>query len=164
VPDQLVVALTLVVMFAGLIGVVVPFIPGVVVVGTAAIVSTFVLGITPAGWLMVATIGLLTLGGAGASMILPARRGLRGGAARSSLALAAAVGMVGFFAIPIVGLPLGALGGLYLGELNRHGDRTVAWAHTLDVLKAYGVGVLVEFGAAVVIVAIWLPGTLLRLL
>jgi uncharacterized protein len=164
VPEGLIVALTLVVMFAGLIGVVLPFIPGVVVVGTAAIVSTFVLGITPAGWLMVATIGLITLGGAGASLILPARRGLKGGAARSSLALGAAIGLVGFFAIPVVGMPLGALGGLYLGELNRHGDRTQAWASTLDVLKAYGIGVLVEFAAAIAIVAIWLPGTLLRLL
>jgi uncharacterized protein len=164
VADQLVIALTLVVMFVGLAGVVIPFVPGVVIVGAAAIVSTFVLGITPAGWLMVGTIGLITLAGAGASLMLPARRGLRGGAARSSLGLAAALGLVGFFAIPVIGMPLGALGGLYLGELNRHGDRTAAWGYTLDVLKAYGLGVLVEFGAAILIVAIWLPGTLLRLL
>lgn len=163
-PDLLVVVLTMVVMFAGLVGVAIPVIPGVVVVGAAAIVSTFVLGITASGWLMVGTIALITLGGAGASMILPARRGLRGGAERASLGLAFALGLVGFFVVPVIGMPLGALGGLYLGELNRHGDRTAAWAYTLDVLKAYGVGVLVEFGAAILIIAIWLPGTLLRLL
>jgi uncharacterized protein len=161
--DQIVVALTLVVMFVGLAGVVIPFVPGVIVVGAAAIVSTFVLGISAGGWLLVITVGLIALGGAGASMALPARRGLRGDAARSSIGLAAVAGLVGFFAIPIVGMPLGALGGLYLGELQRHGDRTRAWASTLDVLKAYGLGVLVEFGAALLIIAIWLPGTLLRL-
>lgn len=161
--DQIVVALTVLVMLVGIAGVVVPFLPGVFVVGAAAIVSTFVLGVDASGWLLVITIGLLTLGGAGASMALPARRGLRGDAARSSLALAAALGIVGFFVLPIVGMPAGALGGLYVGELQRHGDRARAWASTRDVLRAYGLGVLVEFGAALLIVAIWLPGTLLRL-
>lgn len=161
--DQIVVVLTLVVMLVGLAGVVIPFIPGVIVVGAAAIVSTFVFGITASGWLLVGTVALIALGGAGASMALPARRGLRGDAARSSLALAAALGLVGFFAIPIVGLPLGALGGLFIGELNRHGDRSRAWASTLDVTKAYGLGVLVELGAALLIIAIWLPGAVLRL-
>lgn len=161
--DQIVVALTVLVMLVGLAGVVVPFVPGVLLVGAAAIVSTFVLGISPGGWLMVATVGLIAVGGAGASLALPARRGLRGDAARSSLGLAAALGIVGFFVVPIVGLPLGALGGLYLGELQRHGDRGRAWASTRDVLRAYGVGVLVEFGAALLVIAIWLPGTLLRL-
>lgn len=162
-PDQLVVVLTLVVMFVGLVGVVVPFVPGVIVVGAAAIVSTFVFGVTPAGWLFVATVALIALGGAGASLALPARRGLRGDAARSSLGLAATLGIVGFFVVPVVGLPLGAVVGLYLGEHQRHGDRQRAWASTLEVVKAYGLGVLVEFGAALLIIVLWLPGALSRL-
>jgi uncharacterized protein YqgC (DUF456 family) len=163
VGDQIVVALTLLVMIVGLAGVVVPLVPGILVVGLAAVVSTFALGIDASGWLLVATVTLITLGGAGASMALPARRGLRGDAARSSLALAAALGLVGFFVIPVVGMPVGALGGLYLGEINRHGDRARAWVSTRDVLRAYGLGVLVEFGAALLVIAVWLPGTLLRL-
>jgi uncharacterized protein len=163
VSDQIVVAITLLVMFTGLVGVVVPFIPGVLVVGAAAIVSTAILGMSASAWLMVVTVALIALGGAGASLALPARRGLRGGAARSSMTLAGALGLIGFFVIPVVGMPLGALGGLYLGEHGRHGDHRRAWASTLDVLKAYGLGVLVEFGAAILIIAIWLPGTLLRL-
>jgi uncharacterized protein len=163
VPDQLVFALTLVVMLIGLVGVVVPFVPGVIIVGAAAIVSTFVFGITASGWLFVATVALITLGGAGASLALPARRGLRGDAARSSLGLAATLAVVGFFVIPVVGLPVGALVGLYLGEHQRHGDRQRAWASTREVLKAYGLGVLVEFGAALLVIVLWLPGALSRL-
>lgn len=161
--DQIVVMLTLLVMIVGLAGVVVPLVPGILLVGLAAVVSTFALGIDASGWLMVGTITLIALGGAGASMALPARRGLRGDAARSSLALAAALGLIGFFVIPVVGMPVGALGGLYLGEINRHGDRARAWASTRNVLRAYGLGVLVEFGAALLVIAVWLPGTLLRL-
>lgn len=161
--EQIVVMLALLVMIVGLAGVVVPLVPGILLVGLAAVVSTFALGVDASGWLMVATITLITLGGAGASMALPARRGLRGDAARSSLALAAGLGLIGFFVIPVVGMPVGALGGLYLGEINRHGDRARAWASTRNVLRAYGLGVLVEFGAALLVIAVWLPGTLLRL-
>jgi uncharacterized protein YqgC (DUF456 family) len=163
VSEQIVVMLALLVMIVGLAGVVVPLVPGILLVGLAAVVSTFALGIDASGWLLVGTITLITLGGAGGSMALPARRGLRGDAARSSLALAAALGLIGFFVVPVVGMPVGALGGLYLGEINRHGDRARAWASTRDVLRAYGLGVLVEFGAALLVIAVWLPGTLLRL-
>jgi uncharacterized protein len=163
VSDAVVIGLTLAVMLVGLVGVVVPVLPGVVLVGAAGIVATFVLGIDAAGWVLVVVLAVVTLAGAGASYVLPTRKGLKSDVARSSLALAAALGIVGFFVIPVVGLVVGALGGLFLGELGRHGDRDRAWASTRGVLKAYGVGVLVELGAALLLVATWLVGTLARL-
>ncbi|MEX1163065.1 MAG: DUF456 family protein [Nitriliruptor sp.] len=161
--DAVIIGLTLGVMLVGLVGVVVPVLPGVVLVGLAGIVATFALGIDTVGWVLVVVLAVVTLAGAGASYALPAQRGLKGDAARSSLALAAVLGVVGFFVIPVVGLILGALLGLYLGEVGRHGDRTRAWASTRSVLKAYGVGVLVEMGAALLLIAIWLVTTLVRL-
>jgi uncharacterized protein len=163
VSDAVIIGLTLAVMIVGLVGVVLPVLPGVAIVGTAAIVSTFALGIDTAGWALVVVLGALTIAGAGASLALPARRGLKGDAARSSLALAAGFALVGFFVIPVVGLILGALLGLYLGELNRHGEADRAWISTKSVAKAYGVGVLVELATALLLIAIWLPATLLRL-
>lgn len=161
--ELVVVTVTLVVMLVGLVGVVVPVLPGVAVVGLAGIVATFVLGIDGVGWVLVAVLAVVTVVGASASIVLPTRRGLRGDAARSSLTLAATLALVGFFVIPVVGLPVGAVLGLYLGELGRHGDRDRAWTSTRGVLQAYGVGVLVELVAALLLVAIWLPTTLVRL-
>jgi uncharacterized protein len=163
VSDAVIIGLTLAAMFVGVIGVVVPILPGVAIVGIAGIVATFALGIDTAGWVLVIVLGLLTIAGAGASLALPARRGIKGDAARSSLTLAAVLAVVGFFVVPVVGLILGALLGLYLGELNRHNDRNRAWASTTSVAKAYGVGVLVELATALLLIAIWLPATLVRL-
>lgn len=161
--DGVVIALTLAVMLVGVVGVVVPVLPGVVVVGTAAIVATFVLGIDAAGWALVVAITALTLAGATASIVLPARRGRRGDAARSSLAIAAAGGLVGFFVVPVLGLPIGAVLGLFAAELRRTGDRDRAWNTTRSVVTAYGLGVLVELVVAIAIIATWLTATLLRL-
>jgi uncharacterized protein len=163
VSDAVIIGLALAAMFVGVIGVVVPILPGVAIVGIAGIVATFALGIDTAGWVLVIVLGLLTIAGAGASLALPARRGIKGDAARSSLTLAAVLAMVGFFVVPVVGLILGALLGLYLGELNQHNDRNRAWASTTSVAKAYGVGVLVELATALLLIAIWLPATLVRL-
>ncbi|MEX1177970.1 MAG: DUF456 domain-containing protein [Nitriliruptor sp.] len=161
--DVAIVVVTIVVMIVGLAGVVLPVLPGVALIGIAGIAATFALGIDAAGWALVVVLGVLTLAGAGASYALPTRRGLKGDAARSSLVLAAALGVVGFFLIPVVGLIVGALAGLFLGEIGRHGDRDRAWASTRSVLRAYGLGVLVEMGAALAIIAVWLVATLLRL-
>jgi uncharacterized protein len=163
VSDAVIIGLTLVVMLVGLVGVVMPVLPGVAIVGIAGIVATFALGIDTAGWVLVIVLGLLTIAGAGASIALPTRRGMKGDAARSSLALAAVLAVVGFFVVPVLGLILGALLGLYLGELNRHGDGERAWGSTRSVAKAYGIGVLVELATSLLLIAIWLPATLLRL-
>jgi uncharacterized protein len=163
VSDAVIIGLTLAVMFVGVVGVVLPVLPGVAIVGIAGIVATFALGIDAAGWVLVVVLGLLTVAGAGASLALPARRGLKGDAARSSLALAAVLALVGFFVVPVVGLILGGLLGLYLGELNQHGNGDRAWVSTKSVAKAYGVGVLVELATALLLIAIWLPATLVRL-
>ncbi len=162
--DLLIVAVTLAVMLVGLAGVVLPILPGVVVVGGAAIAGTFALGVdTAGGWTLVISIGVLTLIGAAASLVLPARRGLAGGAPRSSLGIAAAGAFVGFFVIPIVGLPVGAVIGLYAAEVNRTGDRTQAWSTTRSVITGYGIGVLVELVLSVLIVATWVTSAVVNL-
>jgi uncharacterized protein len=164
VTDLLIVAATLAVMLVGLAGVILPILPGVVVVGVAAIAGTFALGVdTAGGWTLVISIAVLTLIGEAASWVLPAHRGLAGGAPRSSLGIAAASGFVGFFVIPVVGLPVGAVIGLYAAEMNRTGDRRQAWTTTRSVITGYGIGVLVELVLSVLIVATWLTSAVVNL-
>jgi uncharacterized protein YqgC (DUF456 family) len=163
VSDGLIIVLTLLVMLVGLVGVVVPVVPGVVLIGLAGIASTFLLGVEGAGWALVVVLAFLTGAGAIASWVLPTRRGLKSDAARSSLVLALVGAVVGFFVIPVLGIVVGALLGLYLGEHQRTRDRQRAWATTVAVAKSYGVGVLVELAAGLALIAIWLTATLLRL-
>ncbi|MTV24011.1 DUF456 domain-containing protein [Nitriliruptoraceae bacterium ZYF776] len=163
VSDVALVVITLLVMLVGMVGVVVPVLPGLLIVWVAGAGTALLVGTDAAGWSLAGVLTLLFVVATAVSWWLPTRRGLRGDAARSSLLVAVAAGAVGFFVIPVVGLVLGALAGLYLAELRRHGDPPRAWAATRSVLVGYGWGVVVELGAGIVMVLTWLTWTVVRL-
>jgi uncharacterized protein YqgC (DUF456 family) len=73
--------------------------------------------------------------------------------------LAGAAGMVvGFFAIPVIGAPVGGVLGIYLAELARLRDGGRAWASTRVALVAIGIGMLIELTAGVLMIGVWLLG------
>ena len=78
----------------------------------------------------------------------------------STLALGGVLGVVGFFVIPVVGLLVGFVLGVYLAELNRVG-RTAAWPATVHALKAVGLSVLIELTATLLAAAVWVTGVVL---
>ena len=88
--------------------------------------------------------------------MLPARSATGAGAPRSTLLLAAAGAVVGFFVIPVVGIVVGGAGVVFLAELARLCSAGAAWQSTRAVLIGVGVGMLVELCAAASIFAVWL--------
>jgi len=85
------------------------------------------------------------------------------GAPRTTLLLGLVGAIAGFFLIPIVGLPIGALAGVWVGELRRLRDRRAASRSTWATAKAIGTGMLLELAAGLVAVAVWLAGALVLL-
>ena len=75
----------------------------------------------------------------------------------ATLVVGGALGIVGFFVIPVVGLPLGFVGGVYLAELNRTSHEE-AWPATVHALKAVGLGILIELVFSVVAAVVWVIG------
>jgi len=63
--------------------------------------------------------------------------------------------VVGFFVIPVVGLPIGGLAGLYLAELRRTSDTVIAWRTTRATLVAVGLASLVQFLVGVAMALVW---------
>lgn len=143
------------VMAVGVVGCVVPVLPGLLLIAGAALVwvlseqDTF-------SWVVFATM-LVVLGiGAVAKYVLPARNLAAAGAPRSTLVVGAVAAVVGFFVIPVVGLPVGGVAGVYVAELRRlRGDRPAAWRSTWVTIKAVGLGILIELMAALAAVAVW---------
>jgi uncharacterized protein YqgC (DUF456 family) len=90
-----------------------------------------------------------------AKYVLPSRTLRQAGAPASTLVLGAVGGIVGFFVIPVIGLLVGAVAGIYLGEARRLSDSRAAGRSTLATLKAIGIGLLIELLAGVLAVAIW---------
>lgn len=139
----------------GLVGVVVPVMPGLLVVwgGTA---GTLLLHRSDAvGWGVAAVLTVCFALGSVATIVLPARKGRQGGASATTFAFAALGAVAGFFLVPVIGFLLGAVVGLLVGERRRLGGWSEARTSTLRVLRAYGVGVVVELVLGVTMAVIW---------
>ena len=65
--------------------------------------------------------------------------------------------VVGFFVIPVVGLFVGFILGVYLAERRRVGAAG-AWPSTKEALRAVGVSILIELAAGVLATGVWLAG------
>ena len=143
------------VMAVGLIGTLLPFVPGLPLIWAAALGFGVSEGFETTGWTAMILITLLLAAGIAAKVVLPQRRASAAGAPRSTLMFAALTGVVGFFVIPVVGLPLGALLGVVVAEHRRTNDWSAAWRSTKQVVIGFGLGTLVEMGAGVAMIACW---------
>lgn len=146
----------------GLMGVIVPVMPGLLLVWLGTAGSLLLHRADVVGWALAALLTALFAVGSLATIVLPTRTGRRGGASLRSFVYAGAGGVIGFFVIPVVGLPVGALAGLMIGEKERLGEWAPARASTVRVLRAYGAGVLTELVIGLVMATIWLAAVLLR--
>jgi uncharacterized protein YqgC (DUF456 family) len=139
----------------GLAGVLVPVLPGTLLVAAAILLWAVERG--GAAWIvLVVALALLTTGSV-VKYLVPGRRLRRAGVPASTLLAGAAVGVVGFFVVPVVGLLLGFVLGIYLVELRRLGHAQ-AWPATVSALKAVGLGVAIELTFAVLAAATWAVG------
>jgi len=141
-------------MAVGLVGVVIPVIPGLLLVGVAGL-GWAILADGAGPWIVFGVMVAVLLVGTIAKYVLPSRTLRQAGAPASTLVLGAVGGVVGFFAIPVIGLLVGAVAGIYLGEARRLKDSKAAGRSTLSTVKAIGIGLLIELLAGVLAVAIW---------
>src|ERR1700712_698504 len=153
---EVVVALAIAV---GVVGVVVPVLPGSLLVLVAILVWAVHLGGGTAWAVFAVAAAVIALGSIG-KYAVPGRRLKEVGVPGSTLVLGGVLGVVGFFVIPVVGLPVGFVLGVYLAELNRVG-RAAAWPATKHALKAVGLSMLIELTASLLAAAVWVTGVVL---
>ena len=138
----------------GLVGVLVPVLPGSLLVLAAIAVWAFSEGSTVA-WVVlgvaVTAIGLSQV----VKYILPTRRLREAGIPSSSLIVGGVLGIVGFFVIPVVGLFLGFPLGVYAAERERLGRHALAWASTRRAMAAVGLSIVIELAGALVAAGAW---------
>ena len=102
----------------GVVGVIVPLLPGSLLVLGAILVWAWDIG-SPTGWTVLAVATLVIALGSVVKYVVPGRRLKDNGIPNSTLFLGGALGVVGFFVIPVVGLLIGFVLGVYLAELRR---------------------------------------------
>jgi len=152
-PTEVLVALAILV---GLVGVIVPILPGLVLVLVAILVWAISEGSATA-WTVFAVAALLIVAGSVVKYAVPNRRLKTTGIPSSTTWFGVAVGVVGFFVIPVIGLFIGFLLGVYLAEYRRVGG-AAAWPSTKEALRAVGVSILIELAAGVLAALVWVAG------
>jgi uncharacterized protein YqgC (DUF456 family) len=143
----------------GIVGVVVPILPGALLAWAAILVWAVVVG-SATGWavLVVATvsIGIAQV----VKVLVPGRRLRAAGVPRASMLAGVVLAVAGFFLIPFVGLFVGFPLGVYLQERRRLGHHEHAWRSTQQALRAMGLSIAIELAATLVATAAWLVAVL----
>lgn len=153
--DGELVAVVAVAMVVGALGTVVPLLPGLALVWGAGLVYGLVQGFEAVGIVAFGLMTVLAVAAAVAGYVVPQRRAAGAGASGTSMWLGVVGAVVGFFVVPIVGLPLGGVLGVYVGEHLRTRDARVAWRATRATVVGFGVAALIQFAAALAMIALW---------
>ncbi|MBC3992878.1 DUF456 domain-containing protein [Streptomyces sp. AC563] len=147
------------VLLFGLVGVVLPGVPGPLIVW-AGVLWWSMAEQTSVAWALLAGATAALLLNQALRWLLPAR-GMRGsGITRGTLLLAACTAGVGFIVLPVIGAAPGFLAGLYAAERVRLGAHGPAWFSTRDALRAIGFAVLVELVICLLVTSAWLAAVL----
>ena len=150
---EVVVALAILV---GLVGILVPILPGGLLILAAVLVWAIDVGGATA-WATFAVAALFLVAGAVVKYAVPGRRLKSSGIPSSTMWFGIGLGIVGFFVIPVVGMFIGFVLGVYLAERRRVGG-AAAWPSTREALRAVGISILVELAAGVLAALAWVVG------
>jgi hypothetical protein len=154
--DVLLKAAVLTVMVIGLLGLVVPLIPGLVIIWLAALVYGLVAGFGVLGWFMFALITLLMIVGSVIDNILMGTKAHDTGAPWWVVLVALVAGVAGNFIVPVIGALVAALLALFLVEWARRKDVKNALESMKGMLTGYGWAILIRFIMGLFMIAFWL--------
>ena len=138
----------------GLVGIVLPILPGLVLVWGGVAVWAFGRQ-DVVGWVTLGIATAIVAAGTVVKYAIPGRRLREGGVPWLTLAAGAALGVVGFFVIPVVGMVVGFVLGVYLAELGRLRTHNAAWPSTKRALAAVGWSILIELVTGMIVAVGW---------
>ena len=144
------------VILVGLVGIVVPVLPGTILI-LGAVLLWAVAASSATGWLVFAVVTTFLVVGSVVKYAVPGRGLKAAGVPNRTLLAGGLTGIVGFFVVPVVGLFLGFVLGVYLSEMQRVG-RDLAWPSTKSALKAVGLSMMIELAAGLLAAVTWLIG------
>ncbi len=143
----------------GLAGILVPLLPGTLLVW-AAIAVWAVAERSTESWVVLGVVTGILGAGILVKYLWPARRMRAADVGNRTLVVGAVLGIIGFFVIPVAGLLVGFVAGVYLAELVTRRDQRRAWASTVHAVKGVALSVGVELTAGLLATAVWAAAVL----
>ncbi len=145
---------------AGMAGIILPVLPGLLLAWGGVAVWALALR-TPTAWPVFGIATSIMIIGSAVKYLVPGKRMRGAGVPWSTLGLGSLLGVLGFFVIPVLGLFIGFLAGVYIAERIRLDDNSLAWPSTVAALKAIGLSLLIELLSVLLIAVTWVVGVLL---
>jgi uncharacterized protein len=154
------IVLVALVIAVGLVGIVVPLLPGTLLVfGAIAVWAVVENNVT--AWVTLGVVAAVLAASTLIKYLWPMRRMRAADVSTWSLVAGAVLGIVGFFVIPVVGLVIGFVLGVYLAELANRRDQRLAWTSTKHAVKGVALSVGVELAGALLATVAWVAGVYL---
>lgn len=145
---------------AGILGLIVPVLPGLLLAEAGVLVWAWHDASTTS-WTVFGVTVVIALTGWYLQYHLPNRSLRAAGIPGMSRVAGIVLAIVGFFVVPYVGLFLGFVLGVYLAEQVRLRNPAAAWTSTKIAVRAVLASVGIELAAAVVVSLVWVGGLLL---
>jgi uncharacterized protein YqgC (DUF456 family) len=146
--------LAAVIVLVGFAGIFLPALPGIVLI-LAGIAVWAVPQNDPTAWSTLVVCTVIAVAGLVLQYVIPGHRMADQGVPGTTLLSGALLGFVGFFVVPVAGVFIGFVAGVWLAEYARLGSAQLAWPSTRAALAAVGWSILIEFAAGMIMTATW---------
>ena len=146
--------LVLIACITGIIGTILPILPGHLLIGAAI----GIWAIVEHTWLSVgvaaAAISVLVLGSV-LTYVIPGKRMSEAGVPGTTLLIGSIAGIIGMFVVPVIGLPLFFIVAVYLTEVIRLRSHHDATPSTIEAIKGAILSTAIGLTAAGIATTIW---------
>lgn len=148
--------LTLFFILVGLVGLIVPIFPGIVVIWLATLVYGIVVGFNLLGIIIFVVLTLLMIAGTVVDNFLMAAGSRKGGASWWTIAAGLLAGTIGTIVFPPFGGLIAAPLVILLIEFLRVREINQAWRATGGLVVGWGMSFFVRLGIGVLMLVLWL--------
>lgn len=153
---------TIIFIIIGLIGAIVPLLPGIFLVWLAIVGYWAITGFNALSTGSVAVITLIALAAGSADLWLTWVGSKKGGAGKEAVLYGIGGAILGTFLLPLLGTIIGYIAGLLYGEYRKHGDWDLALKAGMGGLAGWGVATAVQFISSLIITGIFAAQLLAR--
>jgi uncharacterized protein YqgC (DUF456 family) len=143
-------------MIVGLAGLVIPLIPGLIIIWLAALGYGIATGFDTLGWIMFAVMTVLMIAGSQLDHLLMGAQAYKKGAPLWAILIALVMYIAGSFVVPIIGGIVAAILALFIVERIRTRENQKALESVRGMLIGFAVAVAVRFVAGVMMIGSWL--------
>ncbi len=145
----------LVIMTVGLLGLLIPIIPGLVIIWLASLAYGLGVGFQTPGWIFFTILTIIMAVGSVVDNLVMGQQAHRNGASWISVLLAMLFGVIGTFILPIIGGFIGALLALFLAEWIRRKNWREAMTATTGWATGCGWAIVIRFLMGLLMIGIW---------